>query len=72
MNFEAPATIRQSIGQEHYAVKCDACHGKMFVDGVLCGKCQGEGRVLIPEVMPRPMLRSVFDFFRRKFPQGGN
>lgn len=65
--------IRQSIGQTHYAVKCDGgCNGRGFIGHVLCGKCQGEGRLLIPEVMPRPLLRTFFDLFRRKFHQGGN
>jgi hypothetical protein len=60
-----PATIRRSIEQTHYAVVCDACGGGMFRDGVLCTKCEGEGRLLIPEVMPRPLLRTVFDFFKQ-------
>lgn len=32
---------------EPYAVTCDRCHGKMFVDGILCTKCSGDGRILI-------------------------
>jgi DNA-directed RNA polymerase subunit RPC12/RpoP len=34
-----------------YAVTCDRCQGKMFVDGILCPKCSGDGRILImPQV----------------------
>ena len=43
------AATRAALKQTHYAVVCDSCHGHLFRDGVLCGKCHGEGRVLIPE-----------------------
>jgi hypothetical protein len=42
-----PVAIREAIQQTHYLVVCDCCHGKMFVEGVICGKCNGDGRVLI-------------------------
>ena len=63
MNTEAPATIRQSIGQTHYAVTCDACAGHMFLNGVICEKCHGEGRILIPEHAAGQ--RSFLDLFKR-------
>lgn len=66
------ATIREAASQSHYAVTCDACQGRMLVDGVLCDKCRGDGRVLIPEAMPRPLLRTIFDWLKSKFHQGGN
>jgi hypothetical protein len=32
---------------EAFAVKCDACMGRMFIDGMLCEKCHGDGRITI-------------------------
>lgn len=29
-----------------YAVTCDACHGQMFINGILCEKCHGDGRIM--------------------------
>ena len=43
------AAVRKAIGQQYFSVICDACHGKMFSDGKLCWKCDGEGRVVIAE-----------------------
>jgi DnaJ-class molecular chaperone len=58
-----PAAIRQSIGQTHYSVTCDQCHGRRYLDGILCGKCDGGGRILIPE--RRAGERSFLDLFKR-------
>ena len=61
-----PAATRAALKQTHYAVVCDSCHGHLFRDGVLCGKCHGEGRVLIPErkltvhISPRVLRAAVF------------
>jgi len=33
----------------HYAIRCPDCAGHMFVEGVLCPLCHGDGRLLIPE-----------------------
>ena len=44
-----PAAIRAAAKQTHFSVVCDSCHGRLFRDGVLCGKCDGQGRVLVPE-----------------------
>jgi hypothetical protein len=51
-----PAAVRQAIGQQYFSVLCDACHGKMFHDGVLCSKCDGEGRLVIAEPRVRPPM----------------
>lgn len=44
-----PAAIRAAVRVPEYSVLCDACHGKMFVESVLCAKCSGEGRLLVTE-----------------------
>jgi DnaJ-class molecular chaperone len=44
-----PAAVRKAIGQEYFSVVCDSCHGKMYVEYMLCAKCHGEGRVVIAE-----------------------
>ena len=32
-----------------YTVECDKCHGKKFLaDGVMCWKCNGVGRLYVP------------------------
>ena len=32
-----------------YVVLCDQCHGKKFLaDGVMCWKCNGVGRLYVP------------------------
>ena len=32
-----------------YVVLCDKCHGKKFLaDGVMCWKCNGVGRLYVP------------------------
>lgn len=36
--------------QDGYCVTCDHCHGRMFVGGVLCEKCHGDGRILIRQL----------------------
>jgi hypothetical protein len=63
-----PAEIREICSQPYYAVICDSCHGHLFREGVLCGKCQGEGRVLVPErrvsiYISRRMLKSALIAF---------
>lgn len=67
MSTETPSMIRQTIGQEHYPVVCDQCHGRMFIGRELCGKCHGDGRILIPE---RPAgqrgFLDLFNWFRSK------
>jgi hypothetical protein len=40
-----------------YAVICPDCHGRMYVDHVICQKCCGDGRILIPEYPSRPLTR---------------
>lgn len=32
-----------------YAVTCDACHGQMFINGILCEKCHGDGRIMVTD-----------------------
>jgi DnaJ-class molecular chaperone len=60
-----PAAIRAALKQTHFSVICDSCHGRLFRNGILCGKCDGEGRVLIPErritvyVSPRLLKSAV-------------
>ena len=44
-----PIAIREAINQTHYLVVCDACHGRMFHDGIICAKCNGDGRVLVTD-----------------------
>lgn len=36
--------------QDGHCVTCDQCHGRMFVAGILCGKCNGDGRILIKQL----------------------
>jgi DnaJ-class molecular chaperone len=48
--------IRHSTRVPEYSVLCDACHGRMFHDGVLCSKCDGEGRLLIAERRTSPHM----------------
>jgi len=33
--------------RDGYAVTCDECHGRMFANGLICKKCEGDGRVWI-------------------------
>jgi hypothetical protein len=33
-----------------YSIVCPECHGKMFIGHTICGKCSGDGRLLIPEL----------------------
>jgi DnaJ-class molecular chaperone len=44
-----PSAIRAAAKQTHFSVVCDSCHGHLFRDGVLCWKCNGNGRVLVPD-----------------------
>lgn len=40
-----------------YAVVCDACNGRRYLNGLLCSKCDGDGTIRIVEAKP--------DFFKR-------
>jgi hypothetical protein len=48
-----------------YAVTCDRCGGKMFIEGLLCDKCHGDGRVLIHETEVGMASRLVDEFLER-------
>jgi DnaJ-class molecular chaperone len=54
--MNSTAEIRRSTRVQEYSVLCDACHGRMFHDGVLCSKCDGEGRLLIAERRVSPPM----------------
>ena len=41
--------IRAATRVAEYLVTCDSCHGKRYTDGVLCERCEGNGKLLIRE-----------------------
>ena len=34
---------------EVYSVQCDRCHGRRYIEGLLCDRCDGNGDITIPE-----------------------
>jgi hypothetical protein len=43
-----------------YAVICPDCNGSHYLAGrILCSKCNGDGRILIPDV---PLLKRPIDY----------
>jgi hypothetical protein len=37
------------IPPTHYVITCPDCRGRLFIAGVLCPTCDGNGRLFIPE-----------------------
>lgn len=48
---------------ESYAVACDACGGKGFIEHELCWKCGGDQRVIVSQ--ERRLLESAINNFVR-------
>ena len=41
------------------AVICDACHGRCYIEGLLCPKCNGVGRIAVAEPQPPRRMRNL-------------
>lgn len=58
------ATLQRLRDDSGFAVVCDRCNGRRFLDGLLCPKCEGDGRIFIA-AKPASLLSRIRKFWRK-------